>query len=226
MLDKNKHEVILKQILRDIFKEESLQGQLAFKGGTCLYIFYDLNRFSTDLDFNLVSENLNHEKISDILKKYVIIEDFSSKRNTWFWLGSFEKGLQKVKIEISKREYPDEYVTKNYFGISIPTLKPEYMFAHKLCAITDRKKLQNRDLYDAWFMFEKNWEPKEEIIKIRTEKSVVEYYKYLIGFIEQKVDKNNILDGLGEVVDEKRKSWIKDHLIEELLFQLNIRVGK
>lgn len=226
MLDKNKHEVILKQILRDIFKEESLQGQLAFKGGTCLYIFYDLNRFSTDLDFNLVSENLNHEKIRDILKKYVIIEDFSSKRNTWFWLGSFEKGLQKVKIEISKREYPDEYITKNYFGISIPTLKPEYMFAHKLCAITDRKKLQNRDLYDAWFMFEKNWEPNEEIIKIRTEKSVFEYYKYLIDFIEQKVDRNNILDGLGEVVDEKRKIWIKNHLIDELLFQLNIRVGK
>ncbi|MBF0106892.1 MAG: hypothetical protein HQM16_16390 [Deltaproteobacteria bacterium] len=24
------------------------------------------------------------------------------------------------------------------------------LFAHKLCAIADRKKMANRDLYDAW----------------------------------------------------------------------------
>ena len=42
------------------------------------------------------------------------------------------------------------------------------MFAHKLCAITDRKKLQNRDLYDSWFMFEKGFEINEEIINEET----------------------------------------------------------
>lgn len=226
MLNRSKHEIILKQILGDIFKHDELQGQVAFKGGTCLYIFYGLNRFSTDLDFNLVSKRLNHEEIKKILEKYITIEDYSSKRDTWFWLGSYEKGVQKIKIEISKRDYPDEYVNKNYFGILIPTMDPAFMFAHKLCAITDRKKLQNRDLFDSWFMFDKQWDPNENIIKIRTGKSKTEYYYDLIKFIENEVDNKYILDGLGEVIDENQKKWIKDHLVEELLFQLKIRVKR
>lgn len=224
MLDINKHEIILKQILRDIFKHDKLQGQLLFKGGTCLYIFYELIRFSTDLDFNLRSDQFDHEEVTKILKKYITVEDFSSKSNTWFWLGSYGKGLQKIKIEVSKREYPDKYLNMNYFGILIPTMAPEYMFAHKLCAITDRKKVQNRDLYDAWFMFDKQWEPNDEIIELRTGRSKIEYYKDLIKFIDTKVDKKKVLDGLGEVVEEKQKVWIKSHLIEDLLFQLKIRV--
>lgn len=223
MLERNKHEIILKQILKDIFKHPNLQGQLAFKGGTCLYVFYNLNRFSTDLDFNLRTAEFTFEEVSKILEKYLTIEDMYSKRNTWFWLGSYEKGLQKIKVEVSKREFPDEYINKNYLGILIPTMTPECMFAHKLCAITDRRKIQNRDLFDAWFMFDKQWEPSSEIIKIRTDKSTGEYYKTLVDFIANKVDKNHILDGLGEVLDAKTKIWVKDHLIEELLFQLQIR---
>lgn len=224
MLNKDKHEIILKQILRDIFKNNTLQSQLVFKGGTCLYIFYELPRFSTDLDFNLTNENFDFNDLTEILKKYATIEDSSSKKNTWFLLGSYEKGFQKIKIEVSKRNYPSEYITKNYFGVLIPIMHPEHMFAHKLCAITDRKKLQNRDLFDSWFMFDKQWEPNEEIIQLRTGKSKIEYYQYLIKFITNNVNKKYMLDGLGEVLDNKRKDWVKNHLLQELLFQLSIRV--
>lgn len=228
MLDKNRHEIIMKQILGDIFKHSNLQSQLAFKGGTCLYICYELNRFSTDLDFNLISDEFDPDAVSQIIRKYLTIEDYSSKRNTWFWLGSYEKGVQKIKIEISKRNYPDKYININYFGILVPIMDPSYMFAHKLCAITDRKVLQNRDLYDVWFMFnkqitDKKWIPSEEIIKIRTGKSSADYFKDLINFIETKVDRKRILDGLGEVLDERQKNWVKEHLIDDLLFQLKIR---
>lgn len=223
MIDLERHDLILKQILRDFFRHEYLQGQLALKGGTCLYIFYDLNRFSTDLDLNLRSDTLNHKDISKIISKYLSIDDFSSKRFTWFWLGSYEKGMQKIKIEINKRDFPDKYINQNFYGITVPILAPEYMFAHKLCAITDRRKLANRDLYDAWFMFEKNWQANEEIIKARTGKSRKEYYGELIQFIEKSKTGIKILDGLGEVLDEKQKLNVKKNLMDELLFHLNIR---
>lgn len=223
MLDLQKHDIMLKQILKDIFKDNILQKQVAFKGGTCLYLFYNLKRFSTDLDFNLVSRDFDPKNITKIVKKYISIEDFRSKYNTWFWIGSCEKGLQKVKVEISKRDYPDEYIVRDFLGISILTMKPEYMFAHKLCAIMERRRLQNRDLFDSWFMFDRQWEPNENIIKIRTEKTVEKYYKILIEYISKNVDKNRILDGLGEVLDEKQKVWVKSNLIEELLFQLKVR---
>lgn len=223
MLNREKHEIILKQILKDIYKNNILQNQLAFKGGTCLYIFFNLNRFSTDLDFNVIGNNFDFDELTKILEKYIDIDDFSSKKNTWFWLGTYEKGLQKIKIEVSKRDFSDKYINKNYFGILIPIMHPEYMFAHKLCAITDRSRLQNRDLYDSWFMFEQQWEPNEDIIKVRTNKSKNEYFTFLVDYINKNVDKNKILDGLGEVLGKKQKVWVKDNLIDELIFHLNIR---
>ncbi len=223
MIDIDRHDLILKQILRDFFKHEYLQGQLALKGGTCLYLFYGLNRFSTDLDLNLRSDTLNYEDISEIVSKYLSVDDFHSKRFTWFWLGSYEKGMQKIKIEISKRDFPDKYINQNFYGITVPIMAPEYMFAHKLCAITNRRRLANRDLYDAWFMFGKNWKPNEDIIKLRTGKSLKEYYGELVQFIEGKRAGIKILDGLGEVLDEAQKLSVKQNLLDELLFQLMIR---
>lgn len=151
------------------------------------------------------------------------LEDYFPKRYTWFWLGSYQKNKQKVKIEVSKRVWPDEYVHQNFFGISVKTLAPEYMFAHKLCAITDRKKLQNRDLFDAWYMFDRGWNANEEIIQLRTGKSKKQYFSYLSEFIDRETDKQNLLDGLGEVLVEAQKNWVKNHLIDSLLFELKIR---
>jgi len=47
MLDKQKHQLVQKQLLREIFSDSELSAQLVFKGGTALMMFYDLNRFST-----------------------------------------------------------------------------------------------------------------------------------------------------------------------------------
>ncbi len=224
MLKIDKHEILLKQILKDIYKNKILRGQLAFKGGTCLYMFYGLERFSTDLDFNHLSNDLDEKELTSIISNYLKIDEMHSKKNTWIWIGSYEKGLQKIKIEINKRKYPDKYINIDFLGISIPTMQPEYMFAHKLCAITDRKILQNRDLFDSWFMFQKQWEPNEEIIKIRTGLNKSEYYEKIIDFINVRKHRISILDGLGEVLDQKKKIWVKENLLEELLFQLKIRL--
>ncbi len=73
MLDRKKHEIILKNILREIYQHPVLQSQLAFKGGTCLYLFYGLPRFSTDLDFSLVAgvtdTDFEPEMLAEILYK-------------------------------------------------------------------------------------------------------------------------------------------------------------
>jgi hypothetical protein len=98
------------------------------------------------------------------------------------------------------------------------------MFAHKLCAITDRKKLQNRDLYDAHFMFIKNFPINDIIIETRTGKKTKEYFKYLIEFIEKNVNPNTVLDGLGELLGDSQKDRIKATLIPDLLFDLKTRI--
>src|SRR3954466_747955 len=60
----NKEEAL--QALREIMQEIALAGlqragffeKAAFYGGTALRIFYDLDRFSEDLDFSLLEVNL------------------------------------------------------------------------------------------------------------------------------------------------------------------------
>lgn len=224
MLDRQKHEQILKNILRDIYTTTDLEGKFIFKGGSCLYLFYGLDRFSVDLDFNLLTESFNDQLVTNILTQYLRIDDHFNKHFTWFWLGSYEKGSPKIKVEVNKREYPDKYISKDFYGLTVPVMAPDSMFAHKLCAITDRKKLQNRDLFDAHFMFTKQFDINEEIIKIRTGKVVKEYFADLIEFIEKNVNPNTILDGLGELISDQQKDHVKAALKRDLLFDLKSRI--
>jgi len=220
MLQIQKHEQILKNILRDIYTNPHLQSSLAFKGGTCLYMFYDLDRFSVDLDFNLLAEKLDSNLLTEIIQKHLTITDSANKHSTWLWVGSYEKEVQKIKIEVSKRTYPDLYINKDFYGLTIPIMEPSCMFAHKLCAITDRPKLQNRDLYDAHFMFAHNFEINEEIIKLRTNKNLQEYFAVLIEFIESHTNERNILDGLGELLTDTQKDRTRSTLKRDILFDL------
>jgi hypothetical protein len=90
------------------------------------------------------------------------------------------------------------------------------MFAHKLCAITERTVLQNRDLYDSWFMFSNNFPVKEEILIERLGKNLSEYSKDLVEVIDNLPKDYNILNGLGSVLDMKRREWVKENLLKEL----------
>lgn len=224
MLKIPRHEQVLKEILRSLYTNNQVESKLGFKGGTCLYLFYYLDRFSVDLDFNLLSSDFDPAIITNLLSRHLNIVDHSDKYNTWFWLGSYEKNLPKIKIEISKRDYPDSYTPKDFYGLTLPTLAPDCMFAHKLAAVTDRKTLQNRDLYDAHFMFTKNFPINEEIIRLRTNQSVAQYFKTLIKFIEAKVNTKNILTGLGELLSDSQKDHVKATLKRDLLFDLKSRL--
>lgn len=221
MLNRKQHEIHLRSILNSIFDHKILSTQLAFKGGTCLYLFYGLDRFSTDLDLNCLSKELDVKLMDSILENYAVEEtNFSDKRFTWFWLISYIKGHMNIKIEVSKRNYPDTYELKDLLGVKVKCMTKDCMFAHKLCAITDRKKLANRDLYDALFMFQKSFPINEEIIKLRTGKNLSEYLGYLIEFIDKNLNSKNILNGLGEVLNEAQKDRVKIKLKPDLLFTL------
>ncbi len=226
MLNVDKHKQILNKILIDLIRKKSIVSKLGFKGGTALFFFYDLDRFSTDLDFDLIndSKDLDISVMDDILRKNLKIEDSRRKRYTLFWLGSYVKGLRKVKIEVNLRKYPNEYEIKDFRGYSMLVMKSEYMFAHKLCAVLDRKNLQNRDLYDVWFMFKQKFSINEKIIKLRTGKSVKKYLGDLLKLVVDLPQDYDVLNGLGEVLGDRKKNWVKDKLLSELRAELASRV--
>ena len=226
MLDINKHRTILLQILKDIYTDTSLGPLLGFKGGTAAYLFYELGRFSVDLDLDLLDESKEDfvfEKIETVLKEYGKIKEKDKKRFTLFYVLSYEKEAHKIKVEINRRNFGSKYELKNYLGIPMLVMVKEDMFAHKLAVLTDRKKPANRDIFDIWFFLKHNFDINEEIIKKRTELSLKEYFKQCITRIE-KINERQIVNGIGELLDEKTKIWTKKNLKKDVVFLMKVRL--
>ena len=56
-MDISIHKNILFQILKDIYSDTTIAPLLGFKGGTAALLFFELDRFSVDLDFDLFDSN-------------------------------------------------------------------------------------------------------------------------------------------------------------------------
>ncbi|PSG98655.1 MAG: hypothetical protein BRC29_00835 [Nanohaloarchaea archaeon SW_7_43_1] len=145
--------------------------KLVFKGGTYLKHAYGLDRFSEDLDFTAVEENVEKDVRSakDALEDYGIAAEIDKVNENSIsfscrlrFEGPLYKGKEQsrgsVEIDISKREdvllepewkrlffeYPETRVV-NALG-----LKKKELLAEKLRALSTREKA--RDLYDCWFL--------------------------------------------------------------------------
>lgn len=229
MLNKERHQLIMGQILRDIYSDTSISPIIGFKGGTCAYFFYGLSRFSVDLDFDLFStdeatQKLVYEKIQGMLKKYGEVKDNYIKRNTIFFLLSYGDADHNIKVEVNVRilmpAIREHYEVKKYLGISMLVGTKDYLFASKLAALTTRSETAMRDIYDIWFFGTNHWDINAEVIKARTGRTPKEYMTDCIEIVEAVKD-NEILRGLAELLlGEKEKAWVKTHLRKEVIFLL------
>ncbi|MCH7759730.1 nucleotidyl transferase AbiEii/AbiGii toxin family protein, partial [Patescibacteria group bacterium] len=139
-----KHKNILIKILKNIYTDPTIGPVLGFKGGTAAYLFYGLNRFSVDLDFDLLDESKEDyvfEKIEKIIKEFGVIKEKYKKQHTLFFILSYTEetpNVPNIKVEISRRNFGSGYELKNYLGISMLVMIKEDMFAHKLVAMHER----------------------------------------------------------------------------------------
>lgn len=223
------HKNILIKILKDIYTDSTIGPILGFKGGTAAYLFYNLSRFSVDLDFDLLDvekEDYVFERIKKILENYGTVKEADKKRFNLFYMLSYDnkvEGAQNIKIEINRREFGSKYDVRSFLGISMQVMIKEDMAAHKLCAMYERIGKTSRDIFDVWFFLEKNWPVNKQIVETRTGMSFKSFLQKCIGLLEQTNDKN-ILVGMGELLDSKQKNWAKTKLRAEAIFQLKLRL--
>lgn len=225
-LDTAKHKNILIKILKDIYTDTSIAPLLGFKGGTAAYLFYELSRASLDLDFDLLDESKEDyvfEKMEEIAKQYGQIKEHRKKRFNLFLVLSYENDAPNIKVEINRREFGSKYEVKSYLGISMKVMIQEDMFAHKLVAMYERMGKANRDIFDVWFFGQKDWPINKEIIEKRTEMSFKDFLQKCIEALE-KLPNRDILAGMGELLDEKQKAWVKAKLRTEVIFQLKLKL--
>lgn len=218
------HKSVLVTILREIYADPLLRVALGFKGGTAAVLFYGLPRFSVDLDFDLLDSKKTEAvflRLKELLPQFGEVKDASVKRHTLFFLLNYQKGERSLKVEISKRPSLSHYELKNYLGISVLVMKKEDMAAGKLSALLTRKRFAARDLFDLWFYFKNNWQINEKVLAEKTGLTLKQALKQTIEKVE-KVKSTQLLQGLGELLEQKQKSWIKEKLKDELLFYLRL----
>lgn len=226
MLDRNIHKSILLQILKDIYTDTSLGPFLGLKGGTAAHLFYNLGRFSVDLDFDLLKKEENaivFEKLEKILQEYGTIKEKYQKYNTLFFIVSYEKKAPNIKIEMNRRSFGSRYEVQNYLGISMVVMIKEDIFAHKLVAMLERSRTAHRDVYDVWYFLKNHWPINKEIVEKRTKLNFANYLAKCIEFVGS-LSEQNILSGMGELLDEKQKVWAKNNLKKDTIFLLKIRL--
>ncbi len=214
MVDLNKHKFFMMQILKDIYSDIELANCLGFKGGTALMFFYDLPRFSVDLDFNLIhaeAEESVYQKLRAILLKYGSIFDEAKKFFGPIVVLDYGIGERKLKIEVSNRIFDNRYEIKNLLGINMNVMVLPDMFAHKLCALLDRSALTNRDIFDAHFFMKQRIAINKKIVEARMDMSLADYLQKCIDSLSQISDKG-MLNGLGELMDQETKNFVKTKL--------------
>lgn len=225
-LDITIHKTNLTNILIDIFKNSFIGPLLGFKGGTAALLFYNLPRFSVNLDFDLIvdfkkdSPELKEfiDKMSSVLSAKFEIKDQSTKYNTLFWLVSYGSGLSNIKVEVSTRGNPyNHYNLVPFYGTTIRVIDLKDMIAHKLVAVTERGALASRDLFDIHYFLglPQASQINYQIIKHRTGKNPKEFYLSLLKYLD-KINSKSILSGLGEVLTDSQKDWAKAKLIIEI----------
>jgi len=171
------HEVMQQITLAGLFRA-GFFNNAAFYGGTCLRIFYGLQRFSEDMDFSLLEQNSNFnlenyfEPIIDEFKIYgrdVIIRKKEKinhtnidsaflKDDTAIYNLEFRTEQQiKIKIEVDKNPplgFSTEYKLLILpFSLMVRTYSIPDLYAGKMHALLFRKwknRVKGRD----WFDFE------------------------------------------------------------------------
>jgi hypothetical protein len=145
---------------------------LVLKGGTALYKFYSLNRFSEDLDFDFVGRRFDPDVLArrvlrnfehiDISGKVDGVEEHHNEINIRLaargplYDGS-KASMARITLNLSKRERPtsmhDRLLTASYPEIpsfELSVLDTEEIAAEKIRGVMTREK--PRDVYDLWFL--------------------------------------------------------------------------
>ena len=190
---------------------------LVLKGGTALYKFYNLNRFSEDLDFDVVGKRFDIDKM---IKKIIRHLELAGMQRTIFektehgneinirfairgplYDGS-KNSMSRVTINISKRERPISPSMKLLIStfpeipsFELSVLNIEEIAAEKIRCIITREK--PRDIYDLWFLSKKGITLNVSLInkKLKIYKLTFNQKKFIEKVIEkQKMWKRDLQD--------------------------------
>lgn len=223
------HKSQLHRLLIDIVDDPVLAHNLAFKGGTCSAMLGFLDRFSVDLDFDVVG-NADEAKLREAF--HGAFDHQGLQRTLEFDKALFfqlryhsEAGKRNtLKVSASNQRVKANHYKVQYFAeidrlIDSQTI--ETMFANKLVALTDRytqhQTIAGRDLYDIHHFFIRGYRYDGEVIRERTGLEPGQYLKELTAFVKRHVTQTAVDQDLNPLLPYKKFQQIRKILIPETI---------
>lgn len=223
------HKSILNRLLIEIIDRPATTHNLALKGGTCASMLGYLDRFSVDLDFDVLKNAdeaiLRNEfhQVFEYLGMTVINE---LAKDLFFHIkypaDPGKRSSMKISastMRVNANRYQVQYLAEIDRLFTCQTV--ETMFANKLVAVMDRyqrhQTVAGRDIYDIHHFFIQGYAYHGPIIQERTGLAPQDYLGKLIEFIKEHVTQTIINEDLNTLLPYQRFQQVRKILIPETL---------
>jgi predicted nucleotidyltransferase component of viral defense system len=232
------HRSYLHRLLMEIVDQPSLAQNLAFKGGTCAAMLGYLDRFSIDLDFDVLNPGKEagiRAAFHQIFSQLGLSVTLEFDQALFFQLRYPSSPGKRSTLKISaSTQVPKANQYKVHYFAEIDRLVNsqtiETMFANKLVALTDRhtqhKTIAGRDLYDIHHFFTQGYAYRGAVILERTGLEPRQYFAELIAFIQKHVTQRIVNEDLNSLLPPDKFQQIRKILIPETLWLLENEVRK
>ena len=161
--------------------------------------------------------------IREILLKYGEIKNETLGKTIHRWIFRYDERSMNIKIELNKRIWQNnKYNHENIENTQIFCMAKECIFANKLVALSER--FYSRDLYDIYFFFSQNFPIYDAIIYERTGLNTKKFLQQLTKELPKHFTENNVLTGLGEILDDKQKLRVKKCLLKDTIKKIKIYI--
>ncbi len=216
---------VLTAVADDIF----LAANLRFKGGTCAAIRGFIERFSVDLDFDLLHPDQNDAVKKSLRKTFQnlgLTIDQESQYVPQFFLKYETKKFTRNTMKFDVTFPPPQ--SNIYEAVHIQEIDRilycqtlETMFSNKLVAVLDRYEkhgsIAGRDIFDihSFFLSGTNYLP--GIILERTHLEPEQFFKKLKQFIETRITQQILDEDLNYLLPPHQFKIIRKNLKNEVL---------
>jgi Nucleotidyl transferase AbiEii toxin, Type IV TA system len=223
------HKSYLNRVLMEIIDQPLLAHNLAFKGGSCASMLGYLDRFSVDLDFDLIKA-VDETIIRDAFHRlfaYLDLKVVAEFDKVPFFQLKYssspgQRSTMKVSvnsIEVHSNQYKVQYLSEIDRLMNCQTVGT--MFANKLVAVTDRYELHRtiagRDIYDIHYFFMRGYKYHAPVITERTGQSPQDYFEKLTCFIRDHITQTILNEDLNTLLPPAKFQQIRKILLPETL---------
>jgi hypothetical protein len=232
------HKSYLNRLLIEIIDCPFLAHNLAFKGGTCASMLGYLDRFSVDLDFDVLKnadEARLRKEFRGVLDHLALTIIRESESGLFYQLrypnqpgkrNSLKVSASNIWIEAN--QYQVQYLAEIDRLVNCQAL--ETMVANKLVAVIDRyaryHTIAGRDIYDIHHFFVHGYSYHPPIILERTSLQSRDFLVRLVAFIKEHVSQRIIDEDLNTLLPAEQFRQIRKILIPETIALLTREIDQ